>query len=421
MRKPWVAGRVLTPSEFGSYCKHAMRGHRQRGIRLEDYQEVLLDFPLLMTPGEWPRLARLTEKLAAEVLSAERELLSRPELYPLLGLKSKIEKILQSCEPDCRPEAVPRVMRFDFLHTTEGWLFSESNPDVAGGYFEAYKLTEAMAAYYPGFLPPPNPAAAHAEAIRSTVGKDALVAFVCPFSWHYYAHQAKLVMKELEMWGIRGIMTTPRSLRWESGFARVLRSPLTGKPSLVVRQLLAEGLLKLCQRSQWAPWFCGARTPVSNPCHSILTESKRFPCVLKELDAPMPTYRRHSPESRSPTEVSTAFENQWVFKPAFGAQGRRIAIAGVTPKSAFKAVANKARRHPVKWVAQRRFQSVPVPTERGPGHICLGIYTVDGVAAGLYARIKGKPLIDQFAMSIPVLIPEGDLMTARKAEVQGEP
>jgi glutathionylspermidine synthase len=172
---------------------------------------------------------------------------------------------------------------------------------------------------------------------------------------------------------------------------------------------MAERMLKLCRRSQWAHWFCGARTPVSNPGYTILSESKRFPRVLKELDAPMPAYRSHSPESRFPTEISPSSQNQWVFKPAFGVAGRGVAIAGVTRKLAFDGAAEVSRRHPMNWVAQRRFESVAVPTERGPGFVCLGIYTVDGSAAGAYARIKGKALIDNRALSIPVLIPERDL------------
>lgn len=412
MKTPWIAGRVLTPEEFDCYCKQAMRVYRRGGIRLQDYKEVLLDFPLLMKPGEWPRLARLVEKLTQELLTAERELLLRPDLYRLLGLAPDIEKALQSCGPDCRTRSYPRIMRFDFYHTTDGWRFSEANPDTPGGYVEAYGYTEPMVIYYPGYSPPPNPAAVYAEAIHKSVGKDAPVAVVLAGADPYGMRQAEFLMKEIEMRGVRGIIATIGRLRWESGLARVVRSPSTCTPSLVVRQLMAERMLKLCRRSHWAYWICGARTPVSNPGYTILSESKRFSRVLKELDAPMPAYRSHSPESRFPTEISPSSQNQWVFKPAFGVAGRGVAIAGVTRKLAFSGAAEISRRHPMNWVAQRRFESVAVPTERGPGHVCLGIYTVDGSAAGAYARIKGKALIDNRALSIPVLVPERDLAVA---------
>jgi hypothetical protein len=412
MKTPWIAGRLLTPEEFDCYCKQAMRVYRRGGIRLQDYKEVLLDFPLLMKPGEWPRLARLAEKLTQELLTAERELLLRPDLYPLLGLAPVIERVLHSCGADGRTASGPRIMRFDFYHTTDGWRFSEANPDTPGGYVEAYGYTEPMVMYYPGYSPPPNPAAVHAEAIRKSVGKGAQVAVVLAGEDPYGMRQVEFLMKEIEVRGVRGIIATIGRLRWGSGVARVVRSSSTGTPSLIVRQITVEKMLKLTRSSHWAHWFCGRRTPVSNPCYSILIESKRFPCVLKELDAPMPAYRSHSPESRFPTEISPSSQNQWVFKPAFGVAGRGVAIAGVTRKLAFKAAAEVSRRHPMNWVAQRRFESVAVPTERGPGHVCLGIYTVDGSAAGAYARIRGTALIDKHALSIPVLIPERDLAVA---------
>ena len=412
MKTPWIAGRVLTREEFDCYCKQAMRVYRRGGIRLQDYKEVLLDFPLLMRPGEWPRLARLAEQLTLELLAAERELLLRPDLYPLLGLAPDIERVLQSCGPDGRTASGPRIMRFDFYHTTDGWRFSEANPDTPGGYIEAYGYTKPMVTYYSGYSPPPNPAAVNAEAIRKSVDKGAQVAVVLAGTDPYGMRQVEFLMKEIEMRGVRGIKANIGRLRWKSGLAQVVRSHSTGTPSLVVRQITVEQMLKLCRGSHWADWFSGPRTPVSNPCYSILIESKRLPCILKELDAPMPAYRSHSPESRFPTEISPSSQNQWVFKPAFGVAGRGVAIAGVTRKLAFSGAAEISRRHPMNWVGQRRFESVAVPTERGPGHVCLGIYTVDGSAAGAYARIRGTALIDKHALSIPVLIPERDLAVA---------
>jgi hypothetical protein len=59
MKLPWTAGRVLTAVEFKSYYKQVMRDCRLCSLRPKDYLPFL-DFPLLMKPGEWPRLARLT-------------------------------------------------------------------------------------------------------------------------------------------------------------------------------------------------------------------------------------------------------------------------------------------------------------------------------------------------------------------------
>jgi hypothetical protein len=409
MSTPWVAGRTLSPDEFDCYCKDVKSVWPHPGVRLEDYREVLLNFPLLMKPGVWPKLARLTEKLTDEVLAAEGELLSRSDLYPLLGLPANVEKVLLGCGSNRLGVAGPRVMRFDFYVTTEGWKFSEANPDMPCGYVEAYGYTKPMAQYFSGYASPPNPAARYAQAIRKAVGKDALVAVVLAEGDPYEARQVDVLVKEIEKRGVRAIRATPGRLRWKSGLAVMGRSRLTLTPTLIVRQLIVEQLLRLRRRSLWVPWFCEGRTPVSNPGYSILAESKRFPCVLRDLNAPMSAFQSHSPESRPPNEVPAGSQNQWVFKPALGGAGRGIAVAGVTEKSAFKTTVELSRRHPMKWVAQRRFESVAVPTERGSGHVCLGIYTIDGVAAGAYARIKGSALIDKSALSIPVLIPRQDL------------
>jgi len=59
---------------------------------------------------------------------------------------------------------------------------------------------------------------------------------------------------------------------------------------------------------------------------------------------------------------------------------------------------------PGNWVAQRRFESVPVSTLVGPRHVCLGVYTVNGRAAGAYARLSEKPLIDFAAVDVALLL-----------------
>jgi hypothetical protein len=407
VKTPWEAGRVLTASEFKTYYEQVIWDCRHCSIRPKEHLP-LIDFPLLMKPGEWPRLARLTEKLSQEVAAAEEELLRRPALFESLGLPSNIAKILRSCSSKCRPKGFARVMRFDFYHTEEGWRFSEANPDAPAGYVEAYGLTRAMAAYYPGFSPPPNPAAAYAEAIYKFAGKGAMVAFFNP-GVRVAAQCAEFILEEVEKRGMRGVLANFRHLVWSSNFAQVLIPSGPIKPNLLIRMVGASWLPKLRSRTLWAPWFCGSKTPISNPGFSIVVESKRLPLVFRDLDTSMSTYRAYSPESRSPIEVPRKFQNQWVFKPAFGVGGQGIGMAGVSKKVVFKEIAEEARRDNSKWVTQRRFESVPVSTERGPGHVCLGIFTYDGLAAGVFARIKGKPLIDRHAMSIPILIPQGDL------------
>ena len=62
------------------------------------------------------------------------------------------------------------------------------------------------------------------------------------------------------------------------------------------------------------------------------------------------------------------------------------------------------RRRPQDWVAQRRFQAVPMPTDDGPLYPCIGVYTVDGQVAGAYGRLATKPVVDATALDTAVLL-----------------
>ena len=63
-----------------------------------------------------------------------------------------------------------------------------------------------------------------------------------------------------------------------------------------------------------------------------------------------------------------------------------------------------ARLRPWRWAAQRRFEAQPVPTPRGPMYPCLGVYTIDGRASGIFGRLASGPLIDFAATEAAVLV-----------------
>jgi hypothetical protein len=64
--------------------------------------------------------------------------------------------------------------------------------------------------------------------------------------------------------------------------------------------------------------------------------------------------------------------------------------------------------HPHDWIAQRRFDTLPLETCSGVRYACLGIFTLDGQAVGACGRIAAKPLIDHDAQDIAVLIRRKD-------------
>ena len=59
--------------------------------------------------------------------------------------------------------------------------------------------------------------------------------------------------------------------------------------------------------------------------------------------------------------------------------------------------------HPGQWVAQRKFDAVPMECDAGEMFPCVGVYTVDGRAAGAYGRVAPRPLIDWRAQDTAVM------------------
>jgi hypothetical protein len=55
-------------------------------------------------------------------------------------------------------------------------------------------------------------------------------------------------------------------------------------------------------------------------------------------------------------------------------------------------------------VAQRRFEALALEHEGEALHPCLGVFVIDGRAAGVYGRVARRPLIDSRARDVPVLV-----------------
>jgi glutathionylspermidine synthase len=143
---------------------------------------------------------------------------------------------------------------------------------------------------------------------------------------------------------------------------------------------------------------------VSNPATAILTQSKRFPLTWDVLRTPLPTWRTRLPETRDPRDVPRGDAEGWVVKPALGRVGEDIGIAGVTDSTQLARITRAATRHPSNWIAQRRFDATTLRVGGGDYYPCIGVYTVDGRAAGAYGRIAARPLIDGRAHDAAVLV-----------------
>ena len=364
---------------------------------------VLCDFPIVLCRSEWQRIAGWAEQLAAETLAAEHELLRRPELHAGLGLPRAVRRVLRRAarQPPCDG---PRVMRFDFHLTTDGWRISEVNSDVPGGFIEASGFTCEMAARYPNLCVAGDPAAAYADAWARRLDPGALVALVHATAYTDDRQVMVYLASQLEQRGLRSCLASPADLCWDDGRAVVRTAWYTGPAAAVLRFFPAEWLPNLPRRSGWESFFHGSRVPLSNPATALLTQSKRFPLVWSQLQTPLPMWQKLLPETIAPDRRNAPALDGWVFKPALGRVGEDVAIRGVTREDQWKQIRRSIRWHAGDWIAQRRFEAVPVDGPHGPVFPQVGVFTVDGAAAGIYGRLASRPLIDCWSQDVAVLL-----------------
>jgi len=395
---------------------------------------TLAAFPLVVSRTVWNRLADWAERLCAESTEAELELLHRPELLGYLGLPRRIRNVLSHAGRFGVTPAAARAIRFDFHLTsgspgTGGWQISEANSDVPGGFTEASSFTAMMAGQFPDLGPAGDPASAWADAIFSRAGAaGGVVAMLCSAGYMEDQQVMAYLAGHLRARGLAAYLADPRQLRWDAGVARLDagHSDASQPLAAVVRFYQGEWLASLPRKSSWEYLFVGGRTPVANPGVALLTESKRFPLTWEPgrrrrlfrsrppgLRTPMTTWRQLLPETRDPRDAPWDGDDGWVLKPAFGNTGDHIAARdwpdkqdGYDPQRGgrWHAAVRAARRHPSAWVAQRRFECVPLVTPFGTMYPCTGVYTIDGKACGAYGRLSPGPVIDYAAIDTVVLI-----------------
>jgi hypothetical protein len=85
-----------------------------------------------------------------------------------------------------------------------------------------------------------------------------------------------------------------------------------------------------------------------------------------------------------------------------------IRFQGVTSQKELQKIDRSIRRRPKMWIAQERFEAVPMSTPSGDVFPCIGIYTLDDAVIGAYGRVARQPLINHLAQDAAVLIAATD-------------
>jgi hypothetical protein len=295
-------------------------------------------------------------------------------------------------------------MRFDFHYTTTGWQISEVNSDVPGGYTEAGPFASLVSQFYPGAHPPGDPGEALAKAMLCQLGGAPTVAALSSPGHMEDNQVAHHIAALLEQEGCSVLIGDPSQVVWRdrrahfAGFSHPI--PLDG----IFRFVQAEWLPLQKRLASWEFFVAGGSTPVLNPGHAILSESKRLPLLWPCMRASIPTLKSLFPNTCEPGEVNWRRDRSWALKSAYSNNGDSILCGAWSDSKTGDILERQLNRQPEEWVAQRRFDPVWFETPQGPAHACIGVYTVDGKCSGAYARLASRPIIDFAARDVALLI-----------------
>ncbi len=362
-------------------------------------------YALVITQEEHEELVRLTESLDEETRAAEVFLNEHLELTKPLALPKKVSREIRKMT-NYEPDRHVRLMRYDFHPTVDGrWAVSEVNSDVPGGFAEASLMPQVALELlgdntyrYKCF------GDILVKAISDKVVCGGRIMLVHCTSYSDDRQVMQYLGDRLQAEGFQVIYGAADHVNFRDGQAYSILDGNEGALDAVFRFTPLEWLTEI-KPKRWQGYFDTTTVSCNHPI-AIYAQTKRFPLVwdmLEQQGISMSTWRELLPDT---IEVKAAKgKDGYIYKPACGRVGEKISIREACRDDEYKKILADVRRHPKKYLAQKRFQSKPLIGIQGEEfHVCLGSYTVDGSHAGYYARISSTPRIDSNAADIPVLI-----------------
>jgi hypothetical protein len=362
---------------------------------------VLCEHPLVLPSDEWRRLRSYAEALAAETECLESLVLETARHSKTIGIPRSIREFLRRMAKPAAPN-LARAMRFDFHPTASGWLVSEVNTDVPGGWREGTSLPQLYQPFYGGLECPESPLDAWGDGIETL----APVGYVALLSAPGYLEDQQVLRTfrtELQKRRIPSILIqTPAALDW-THMGRCLMADSRLAVSAVIRFYQLEWICRLPASTGWRQLLASKDVPVLNPTISAISESKRFPLLFREANI-CPGWQALMPECRDPREIVFAEWDNWVLKACYSNTGDRVLIVGDLTRRDRQRAIREAQRQPSKWIAQRRFATLALDSCRGPLFPCVGVFVIGGRAAGAYVRLSARQVTDGSALEAPLFI-----------------
>lgn len=376
-------------------------------------------YALVITEEEHRELSQLTEALDKETREAEQFLNRNQSLAGSLKLTKKLRGDLNRMSNYDSNKHI-RLTRYDFHPTTAGWAISEVNSDVPGGFAEASLMPlaamsclekksknetvagsptrEESSYYFTSF------GDKMAEVVKSKVPAEGRIMMVHCTCYSDDRQVMQFLGDRLKSEGYQVIYGAVEHVKFKDGKAFSILDGNEGQLDAIFRFTPLEWFPDIKPKN-WQGYFDTETVSCNHPV-AIYAQTKRFPFVWDVLESngiSMATWRKLLPDTIE-TRVAAGKED-YIYKPAYGRVGEGISIKEALDIKDYEKIMKDVRRHPGRFVAQKKFVSRPLSGVDGKEyHVCLGSYAIEGGHGGYYARISVTPRIDSNAADIPVLI-----------------
>lgn len=368
---------------------------------------TIAKYALVITRKEHEELKKLTEGLDVETRAAEEFLNQHLEFIKPLALPKKVSKEIKNMK-NYEPQRHVRLMRYDFHPTMEDkWAVSEVNSDVPGGFAEAsFMPRAAMELLENERLSFINFGEIMVDAMAEQVPQNGKIMMVHCTSYSDDRQVMQFLGDRLKERGFQILYGAADHIRFKDNTAYSILDGNEGKLDAIFRFTPLEWLTDI-KPKRWQGYFDTTTVSCNHPV-AMYAQTKRFPLIwdtLEKQGLSLNMWRELLPDT---LEVKAAKGKEgYIYKPACGRVGEKISIEEACRGDEYKKILSDVKRHPKKYLAQKKFHSRPLTGENGENyHVCLGSYTVNGAHAGYYARISTTPRIDSNAADIPVLIEE---------------
>lgn len=320
---------------------------------------------------------RLNAALARVADQARRE----PDSYRWLGIPPALDALIEA-----ELEQPFQLARYDLVPTDEGWMVPEFNEDAPGGFNESV----AASALFAPVLASGQVTGDFGECFLDGMPGGRRCGLVYATGYAEDLQHMLVLADLLKSRGVEPVLGSPDQL----SCGPIGRPRLQGVPiDWILRFFPGEWYPFLAELRAWRRAV--ARIPVVNPLSRLLRQSKGLYAYWRQAQGIDPADReilnQHTPHTElfraELLPVLTEEREHWVLKQMFGRMGDAVVMGRRSTPRDWDRAMGAALREPGRWIAQRAFVPLPLPTSAGAlQYPVLGVYLVNGAFAGHYSR-----------------------------------